>query len=938
MPTALLERLRAALAPEYEVERELGRGGMGAIFLARDATLDRYVAIKILQPETATALAAERFLREARILASFSHPNLVAVHRAGEADGLYYYSMDYVEEETLKGRLSGGSLAVAEAIKLGDDLLAALEAVHEHGIVHRDIKPSNIFQVGDRALLGDFGIAKHLESTSTALTEPDRRVGTPGYMAPEQAAGGQVTRAADIYAVGMVLYEAITARRWSVATSPTEADWSHVPRAQAQVLKRALAWAPGDRWASAGEFRKALLASTERGKRRRTLALIGGAAAFAIGAFALGQRSGGGGGEASDGPAATNITFVIEALANRGSADSALADSVTTALVASLAGPDFLVVGPEHQHRPDEGIEVLLSGEVAVSGDSVRISARSQSSPLLAAVSEGRRDGWAGLVDELSYDLLLQIWQADSPLESLPRATLPKSSRGLAAFFHAERAFAGARWQEAYKAYSRAAVVDSTCIMCSWRLRDISRWLSIPQDPSRQPYRTYIDSFPPWYQMLIRASYVPMPQQLDTLAEVTRRYPKFYLAWFERGDEIFHRGPLAGIPRHEAERSLRLAVQLRPRFAPAWEHLAFLTIAEGDSVGALEALTRYREASGAGDPLSDVLRALAEAGFAWRFLDPEVAAGLIEAELAKPHMQAFPELAAGPRILGIYFDAARGEVWMGERFAIDPGIGDFRLSGLLAQVFGNLALGRPTMARHAAAQLEELPEEEVEFFRHQLEATLSLLDYHAGEPPALTEVRGGLERYARRGASVRLAARAAWMLTLLARHVGEAEVAQSYRQFLVAEAAPPALHRFVVADAIAVGDLSGALELTDDIRVFDSRLEEPDPFYRTLLHFKRAEWYELLGDFEGARRELRWHENADVAGTPRGGPQSADVDAAFGALGRWRLARLLDGAGETGEELCSAYRDVHRLWSSGEDAFRARADTARTRFSHLGCT
>ena len=212
--TALLQRLRAALAGDYAIERELASGGMGVVFLGRDIALARPVAIKIIRPDLATAAGAERFLHEARVLARVSHPNIVPVHHAGEAGGLFYYVMDYVEGETLADRLHHGPLPPERAVRLGDDLLAALEAVHAHDIVHRDVKPSNVFLLPDRAVLGDFGIAKSSGETAP-LTQPGKMVGTPGYMAPEQVTGGAVGPATDACAVGMVLYEALTGRQWA---------------------------------------------------------------------------------------------------------------------------------------------------------------------------------------------------------------------------------------------------------------------------------------------------------------------------------------------------------------------------------------------------------------------------------------------------------------------------------------------------------------------------------------------------------------------------------------------------------------------------------------------------------------------------------------------------------------------------------------------------
>src|SRR2546422_478836 len=159
--TTWLERVRAALAPKgYDVERVLASGGMGTVFLARQRALDRLVAVKIIRPELYTAQAAERFRQEAQTLASFSHPNIVPIHDADEAEGMPYYVMDFLVGETVADGLVRGPLPPARALKLGRDLLDALEAAHRRGVVHRDVKPANVFLVGERAVLVDFGIAK----------------------------------------------------------------------------------------------------------------------------------------------------------------------------------------------------------------------------------------------------------------------------------------------------------------------------------------------------------------------------------------------------------------------------------------------------------------------------------------------------------------------------------------------------------------------------------------------------------------------------------------------------------------------------------------------------------------------------------------------------------------------------------------------------------
>src|SRR2546425_6292391 len=214
--SSVLERLRAALAPEYDVEREIASGGMGMVFLGRDMALECPVAIKVLRPELATAHAAERFLREARMLASLRHPHIVPVHHVGQAGEFFYYVMDFLEGETLADRLARGPLGQSEALKLGRDLLDALQEAHERLVVHRDIKPSNVVFVGGRALLVDFGIAKPVSGTSgggrtpprrgpapaPSLTAPRSVVGTLDYMPPQQTAGGGGTPRAGLCAPG----------------------------------------------------------------------------------------------------------------------------------------------------------------------------------------------------------------------------------------------------------------------------------------------------------------------------------------------------------------------------------------------------------------------------------------------------------------------------------------------------------------------------------------------------------------------------------------------------------------------------------------------------------------------------------------------------------------------------------------------------------------
>ena len=275
-----LERVRAALAPEgYDVVRELASGGMGTVFLARQRALDRLVAIKIIRPELHTALAVRRFRQEAKTLASFSHKNIVSIHDHGEADGMPFYIMEYLEGETLADRLRRGPIPRAEVLSLGRDLLTALEAAHARGVVHRDVKPSNLFLLSDRAVLTDFGLAKGIPadvattSDRERLTMPGQAPGTPLYMAPEQQFGFEATPLSDLYSAALVIYEAYTGRYWRDRQRRTWRRWRGVPRPVRGILRRALSEPPEDRWSDAVSFRGPFWHSREQKYQWRTVGL-----------------------------------------------------------------------------------------------------------------------------------------------------------------------------------------------------------------------------------------------------------------------------------------------------------------------------------------------------------------------------------------------------------------------------------------------------------------------------------------------------------------------------------------------------------------------------------------------------------------------------------------------------------------------------------------
>jgi Tol biopolymer transport system component len=269
-------RLSASLADRYRIERELGAGGMATVYLAHDVRHDRKVALKVLRPELAAILGGERFLSEIKTTANLQHPHILSLFDSGEADGLVFYVMPYVEGESLRDRLTREKqLPVEDAVRIAREVADALEYAHTQGVVHRDIKPENILLHGGHAMVADFGIALAASRSegATRMTETGMSLGTPAYMSPEQAMGQrEITPKADIYALGATLYEmlsgeppfvgptaqAIIAR---VMTEEPRALTLHrhtIPPHVEAAVRKALEKLPADRFTRATQFAEAL--------------------------------------------------------------------------------------------------------------------------------------------------------------------------------------------------------------------------------------------------------------------------------------------------------------------------------------------------------------------------------------------------------------------------------------------------------------------------------------------------------------------------------------------------------------------------------------------------------------------------------------------------------------------------------------------------------
>jgi len=407
----LQSRLQVALAHRYRIEREVGQGGMATVYLAHDLKHDRKVAIKVLKPELAAVLGAERFLAEIRVTANLQHPNLLPLFDSGEAHSFLYYVMPYVEGETLRARLERErQLSVDETVRLVGLLANALDYAHAHGVIHRDLKPENILLQSGQPVIADFGIALAVaQAGGSRVTETGLSLGTPHYMSPEQAAGARALDArSDQYALAAVTYEmlsgepphtgptaqVIVARLMTEQVRSLRTTRPGVPVAVDRAVARALSKTPADRFETVGAFAAALTAPTDRtpgrsGRRMSRWLLVPAAAlAIALGVFGVkhlrGARHAGGGG-ASD-----NLRVVAVLPFRNLSQDTAqryfsagMTEEIATQLsrVAALrvlsraATAQYDTAGDRLQRMSrDLGVGSVVDGSVRLAGDRVRIA------------------------------------------------------------------------------------------------------------------------------------------------------------------------------------------------------------------------------------------------------------------------------------------------------------------------------------------------------------------------------------------------------------------------------------------------------------------------------------------------------------------------------------------------------------------------------------
>ena len=519
-----LIRLQGALTGRYTIERELGRGGMATVYLAQDLRHNRPVALKVLRPELAAAIGPERFLREIQIAARLTHPNILPLHDSGEAEGLLYYVMPYVEGESLRDRLGREKqLPLDDALQIAREVADALSYAHSHDVIHRDVKPENVLLEAGHAVVSDFGIARAITAAGTEkLTETGIALGTPAYMSPEQGAGrGVVDGRSDVYSLGCMVYEmlageppfggptgqAILARHSLDPVPRLKTVRATVPEGVEWAITKALAKVPADRFTTPAQFADALRAPiplvTRTSKRlwaRTAVRLAIGFALLVGAAWTIARLR--------SRPAApispTRIAVLPFAIRGTGSF-AYLAEGLVDLLSRNLDGAEGLrsvdpgtvlttVVrsggaaaldaegGRAVARRLGAGLYVL--GSVLAAGGRLRIQAvlydqePLPSAAIPQASVEGDTSDLFELVDRLSRDLLVGRSRGVSTRLAQTAAVTTHSVSALKAYLAAERELRAGQdhFDSAVAGFQSAVALDTSFALAYYRLAVAAGW------------------------------------------------------------------------------------------------------------------------------------------------------------------------------------------------------------------------------------------------------------------------------------------------------------------------------------------------------------------------------------------------------------------------------------------------------------------------------
>ena len=909
MPTvkagSLLDRIRRVLHPRYEVERELSAQPGRGLFLARDLSLKRLVAVKVLDRELADEAGSRRFHREARILAGLAHPNIVGIHDINERDGLLYYVRDFLDGEPLSSRLAENRFTPDEAVRLGRDLLGAIGAAHRSGVIHGDIRPDNVFCLPDRFVLADFGVTD------------------------------EVTSRSDLYSIGAILYQALSGRVWGGNPS-SRATWVGVSRRLRGPLRRALAPAPMDRWNDASSFDRALAQAGAGSGIRRQVAAAAVGAGLIWGVWTWWPVRG------APAPIPRELA-IVPFEAGDGSDDGVDLAHLLQLNLDNLPGLSLtsgrrvnrwwdrrdrgLIGGEKAKAARELRAHWLAHGVLERQGDSLRVRVTlhdAQGRVTSLPEIRSHRGDLGALSDTLAVTLVRSIapqlagsYRVVGDLGDVPLPALRQFLRG-------DAAFQRDAWALAEQHFEAALALDSSFALAAWRLDNVRRWRRLSSaDDLRHLYERKGARLRPLDDLLIEALQEPdLRTRLTKLELAIARFPEDPYARLLYAEEIFHRGPLVGRGLDEGIRAMTDAIARDSLLALAYDHLMVAAIRRGERAQASELMAQRRRIGtdpSPGDP--DVL-ALCELAYDERFVPWR----------ARLKRQVLVWTADSAQLEGLAKLFRTGVSWF-DLPASQVALGDFLLradapdsthgSAHVGKALGLMTLGRPDRALAALdSAANVLATAEARFQQAEWRVVLPALGLPLPEPGG--EWRSRLTALTSDSA---LGPRAAWALALAGFTAGDALEGQRWRGRLqTAGDQAHDLERFAGAMALAGrGKWLEALATSDSLDSAMNATQPADPFARSAFHLLRGHWHLAAGDTAAAGREWGWYENTDVDGWPGGVPQAGELDGMLGVYARLLRTRLLLRAGGSGVERdtgCALVKRVLELWSNTEPATR----------------
>jgi eukaryotic-like serine/threonine-protein kinase len=635
-----VDRLRVALAGRYEVDCEIGRGGMACVYRAHDRQHDRDVALKVLRPELAAALGIERFLREIRIEARLQHPHILPLYDSGTADGLLYYVMPYVEGETLRDRIKREKqLPVGEAVRIAREIAEALDYAHRHDVVHRDIKPSNILLSGPQAVVADFGIARAVSvADQEELTVTGLAVGTPEYMSPEQGSGdSNVDGRSDIYALGCVLYEMlageppftgrtaqnIVARHRHDPPPPLRVVRPTLSAEIAEVVEIALAKVPADRFATADQFAAALTRAVDApppiraigATRRRRQLILGGLAVAAVALWRLLPETE---------PLDPNrvVVFPLQGASSAPRDDASLALVASLNTTSSLNGIDGSKLAPPGADRSaaamgrrarSENAAFYVEGTL-LRADSLRLlldlhDLRSGSVAHRLMTFPAAADGWAVGV-RAALEILPVLIQTGRSAE-LP-SLQGRSPAAMAEYFLGERSYRRAAFGDALEHFHRAVAIDSGFALAALRGTQAASWHRRPEEAAALVAVALANEqvLSPRQREFAHGVHAYLTGKADSAVQRFQNAialdPNAAEPWMGLGETYRHLIPTASPLDSLAEQAFEQVRELDPTFAPVLFHLIEYAVRRGDRERAERLMEEYRRSS----PDPDLLRTI----------------------------------------------------------------------------------------------------------------------------------------------------------------------------------------------------------------------------------------------------------------------------------------------------------------------------------------